>query len=234
MINNKNVYTIIPARGGSKGIPKKNIIDFCGLPLIAHSINYAKSSKFVDHIFVSTDSDNIEKIAKEYGADVIQRPDSISGDNSSTELAIDHAINSEEMNYNSIIVLLQPTSPLRPRGALDKMLNKFVDEKYDSMLSISPCHPLNWKLNSDEIICQYDYKNRPMRQQFKKNNYLYDENGSIYIFTQKLFVEEKNRLGGEIGYSVFPEEFGRQIDTYLDLEVLKATANYINSEGIDE
>jgi N-acylneuraminate cytidylyltransferase len=73
-----------------------------------------------------------------------------------------------------------------------------------------------------------------MRQEFKIDDYLYDENGSVYIFTQKLFMEKKNRLGGKIGYEIFPEEFGRQVDTYLDLEVLKATANYINMKGQDE
>ena len=234
MINNKSVYAIIPARGGSKGIPKKNLIDFDGSPLITHSILYAQNSNFVDHVIVSTDCIEIEIVAKEFDSKVIKRPDNISKDDSSTELAIEHAITLEQVGSDAIIVLLQPTSPIRPKEGLDRMLKNFIDKECDSMISISPCRPLNWKLDSNELICQYDYKNRPMRQQFKKNNYLYDENGSIYIFTQKLFVEEKNRLGGEIGYSGFPEEFSRQIDTYLDLEVLKATANYINSEGIDE
>ena len=234
MINGKSVYTIIPARGGSKGIPKKNIIDFNGYPLIAHSILCAQESHFIDNIIVSTDSTEIEKIAKEFDAQVIQRPANISGDQSSTELAIEHTIATKKIGADAIIVLLQPTSPIRPKGVLDKMLNNFIDQEYDSMISISPIHPINWRLDSKQLIPQYDYKNRPMRQEFKANDYIYDENGSVYIFTQKLFIKEKNRLGGKIGHEIFSDEFSHQIDTYLDLEILKATANYINKKGENE
>ena len=233
MIKNKKIYAIIPARGGSKGIPKKNIIDFDGYPLIYHSINFAKQSKLVDEVIVSTDSHEIETIAEKYHVNILSRPENISKDDSSTELAIKHMINELNINSNSIIVLLQPTSPIRPIGVLDKMLVDFVNENFDSMVSISPCHPLNWKLKSDELICQYDYKNRPMRQQFKKDDFIYDENGSVYIFNPKLIIKNNNRLGGKIGYEIFPEEFGRQIDTFLDLEILRATAKYLNKKESD-
>ena len=230
MIKNKKIYAIIPARGGSKGIPKKNIIDFDGYPLIYHSINFAKQSKFVDEVIVSTDSPEIKKIAEGYHANILDRPENISRDDSSTELAIKHIINEYNIHSDSIIVLLQPTSPIRPIGVLDKMLVDFINKNFDSMVSISPCHPLNWKLKSDELICQYDYKNRPMRQQFKKDDFIYDENGSVYIFNPKLIIKNNNRLGGKIGYEIFPEEYGRQIDTFLDLEILRATAKYLNKK----
>ena len=230
MIKNKKIYTIIPARGGSKGIPKKNIIDFDGYPLIYHSINFAKKSKFVDEVIVSTDSHEIKKIAESYQACTLDRPENISRDDSSTELTIKHIIHEFNIHSDSIIVLLQPTSPIRPIGILDKMLVDFINNNFDSMLSISPCHPLNWKLKSDELICQYDFKNRPMRQQFKKDDFIYDENGSIYIFNPKLIIKNNNRLGGKIGYEIFPEEYGHQIDTFLDLEILRATAKYLNEK----
>ena len=83
MIKSKKIYAIIPARGGSKGIPKKNIIDFDGFPLIYHSINFAKSSKFVDEVIVSTDSHEIKEIAEKYHACVLDRPENISTDDSS-------------------------------------------------------------------------------------------------------------------------------------------------------
>ena len=233
MIKNKKIYAIIPARGGSKGIPKKNIVDFHGYPLIYHSINYAKQSKLVDEVIVSTDSHEIKKIAEGYNSSIVDRPENISRDDSSTELAIKHIINELNIHSDSIIVLLQPTSPIRPIGVLDKMLVNFVNENFDSMVSISPCHPLNWKLKSDELICQYDYENRPMRQQFKKDDFIYDENGSVYIFNPKLIIKNNNRLGGKIGYEIFPEEFGRQIDTFLDLEILRATAKYLNEKESD-
>ena len=138
--------------------------------MIYHSINFAKQSKFVDEVIVSTDSREIIKIAEGYHANILDRPENISRDDSSTELAIKHIINELNIHSDSIIVLLQPTSPIRPIGVLDKMLVNFVNENFDSMVSISPCHPLNWKLKSDELICQYDYENRPMRQQFKKDD----------------------------------------------------------------
>ena len=230
MIKNKKIYAIIPARGGSKGIPKKNIIDFDGYPLIYHSINFAKQSKFVVEVIVSTDSHEIKKIAEGYHSSIVDRPENISRDDSSTELAIKHIIHEFNIHSDSIIVLLQPTSPIRPIGVLDKMLVDFVNENFDSMVSISPCHHLSWKLKSDELICQYDYKNRPMRQQFKKDDFIYDENGSVYIFNPKLIIKNNNRLGEKIGYEIFPEEYGRQIDTFLDLEILRATAKYLNEK----
>ena len=93
MIENKKIYAIIPARGGSKGIPKKNIIDFDGHPLIYHSIDFAKKSKFVDEVIVSTDSHEIKTIAEKYHVNILSRPENISKDDSSTELAIKHMIN---------------------------------------------------------------------------------------------------------------------------------------------
>ena len=195
----RKIIVFIPARGGSKGIPLKNIKKFLGEPLIVHSINYAKQSKLVDEVIVSTDSHEIKKIAEGYNSSIVDRPENISRDDSSTELAIKHIINEFNIHSDSIIVLLQPTSPIRPIGVLDKMLVNFVNENFDSMVSISPCHPLNWKLKSDELICQYDYENRPMRQQFKKDDFIYDENGSVYIFNPKLIIKNNNRLGGKIG-----------------------------------
>ena len=101
MIEGKNVYAIIPARGGSKGIPKKNIINFDGLPLIGHSILYAKKSNLIDKIFVSTDCDDIKNISNTFDVNIIKRPKNISQDNSSTELTIKHVI--ESQNRKNII-----------------------------------------------------------------------------------------------------------------------------------
>ena len=170
MIEGKNVYAIIPARGGSKGIPKKNIINFDGLPLIGHSILYAKKSNLIDKIFVSTDCDEVINISYPYDVSIIKRPKNISQDSSSTELTIKHVIESQNIDSNAIIILLQPTSPIRPKGILDKMLESFIENNYDSMVSISPCHPLNWKIISNKLTCQYNYKDRPMRQEFKKDD----------------------------------------------------------------
>ena len=111
----------------------KNIIDFDNCPLIGHSINYAKKSNLIDEIYVSTDCKEIENVSNQFDVSVITRPENIAKDDSSTELTIEHVIKSQNIDSNSIIVLLQPTSPIRPKGALDQMLRDLVKHNYDSM-----------------------------------------------------------------------------------------------------
>ena len=225
MNNKKNIIAIIPARGGSKGIPNKNIIDCMGKPLIAHSIEYAKESDLVTSIYVSTDDAKIAEVAKQYGAEIIDRPDSISGDTATTESAIEHVLNN--IPKPDIVILLQATSPLRPKGSLNKSLEKMISEKYDSLLSLSPTHRFSWKINGDEAIPKYDFKNRPRRQDISESEQAYIENGSIYIFTYENFIKHNNRLGGKIGYVVFEEEFSFEIDTPTDLIVIDSIAKTI-------
>ena len=168
MDDKKNIVVIIPARGGSKGIPNKNIIDCVGKPLVAHSIEYAKESNLVTSIYVSTDDNKIEDVAIKYGAEIIHRPNSISGDMATTESAIEHFL--ENISNPDIIVLLQPTSPLRPKGSLDIALEKMMSMGYDSLLSLSSTHRFSWKINNDEAIPKYDFKNRPRRQDISESD----------------------------------------------------------------
>tara|TARA_B100000700_G_C14959068_1_gene815516 strand:- start:657 stop:1337 length:681 start_codon:yes stop_codon:yes gene_type:complete len=225
MNNKKNIIAIIPARGGSKGIPNKNIIDCMGKPLIAHSIEYAKESDLVTSIYVSTDDAKIAEVARQYGAKIIDRPDSISGDTATTESAIEHVLNN--IPKPDIVILLQATSPLRPKESLNKSIEKMISEKYDSLLSLSPTHRFSWKINGDEAIPKYDFKNRPRRQDISESEQAYIENGSIYIFTYENFIKHNNRLGGKIGYVVFEEEFSFEIDTPTDLIVIDSIAKTI-------
>tara|TARA_B000000475_G_C15996349_1_gene447042 strand:- start:469 stop:1167 length:699 start_codon:yes stop_codon:yes gene_type:complete len=227
---NLNYIAIIPARGGSKGVPKKNIKNFLGKPLILHSIDYAKESNFINEIILTTDSEEIMKIGNQHNITVVKRPDNISGDEATTESAINHVISSMKYPENTVYILLQPTSPLRPKNSLDEMINQFNIYKYDSMLSISPIHPLTWKINNRKPECMYDYQNRPRRQDFKDEDLIYDENGSVYIFKHNLFIKELNRLGGKIGSFIFSEEYGKQIDTPLDFDLLETIGKYL--EGV--
>ncbi len=225
-----SIFCIIPARGGSKGVPHKNIAPFMGRPLISHSIMYALDSKLVDRVFVTTDDEQIANISKDDGADVIPRPTHLAGDTATTESAISHAIEwwqSREMNP-SIIVLLQATSPLRPASSLDKALVKFQTEAFDSLLSISPTHRFFWKVDGLEARAQYDFKNRPRRQDMTEADIRYVENGSVYIFSMDHFKRTGNRLGGKIGYTVFPEEFSPEIDTSSDFTLLEEIAKNLN------
>ena len=223
---NQKYVVIIPARGGSKGIPKKNIKIFLGKPLLQHSIDYAKQSKIVDQIILTTDSSEIMKIGKDNNITVVDRPKELSGDEASTESAIEHVISLFNYSIKTVFILLQPTSPLRPKNSLDKMINTFNKEEYDSMLTLSPIHPLTWKI-SENNECMYDYLNRPRRQDFKEKDLIYDENGSVYIFKYEIFKKQLNRLGGKIGSFIFSEEYGKQIDTPLDFELLETLGKYL-------
>jgi CMP-N,N'-diacetyllegionaminic acid synthase len=217
-----NIIVIIPARGGSKGLPRKNILPFNNIPLIVHSINYAKECNLVDTIYVSTDDDEIASLSSEYGASIIERPLEISGDSATTESAINHALSKLETKPE-IIILLQPTSPFRPKSSLKVALDKFIQNNFDSLLSISPTHHFFWSIDeNDNINAKYDYLNRPRRQDLKKENVRFVENGSLYIFTYDHFKSMNNRLGGKIGYIEFDEKYSHEIDTALDFKFLEA------------
>ncbi|MBC8376730.1 MAG: acylneuraminate cytidylyltransferase family protein [FCB group bacterium] len=221
-----SIFCIIPARGGSKGVPHKNIAPFLEQPLISHSIKYALESSLVDRVFVSTDDEQITEISRSDGAEVIPRPAELAGDSATTESAISHAIEWwQEQNLNpTIIVLLQATSPLRPNGSLDNALEKFQAEGFDSLLSISPTHRFFWRVDEKEAHAEYDFMNRPRRQDMTEADIRYVENGSVYIFTSDHFKRTGNRLGGRIGYTIFPEEYSPEIDTPSDFLLLEKIA----------
>ena len=219
---NKNIIAIIPARGGSKGLPHKNLLSFNGEPLVVHSINYAKECSLVNNIYVSTDDDEIASVSSNSGASIIQRPSELSGDTATTESAIEHVLSTLEVKPD-IIILLQATSPFRPKKSLKVALDKFIKNSFDSLLSISPTHKFFWSIDkNDNINPKYNYMNRPRRQDMKKDEISFVENGSLYIFTYEHFISLKNRLGGKIGYIEFNEKYSHEIDTELDFNFLEA------------
>ena len=225
----KNITAIIPARGGSKGIQNKNIKEFAKKPLIVHTIEYAFESKLINEVVVSTDNNKISIIAKDAGAAIINRPPELSTDTSSTESAIEHYIDTAKSKPD-IIVLLQATSPIRPKGSLDKALKCFQLGGYDSLLSICPTHRFFWRVKDDETIhAEYDYLNRPHRQDLIRKNIRFIENGSLYIFTVKHFEKTSNRLGGKIGYVELPEKYSLEIDSLLDFKFTEQIYNDLNS-----
>ena len=225
----KKIIVLIPARGGSKGIPKKNIKKFMGSPLIVHTINYALSCHGISDVYVTTDNLEISEISKNAGAKIIDRPSNISTDTATTESAIEHALSQINIKPD-IIVLLQPTSPLRPEGSLEKGIKKFISEGYDSLLSISPTHKFFWGVSETKTTPKYDYLNRPRRQDLNQNQISYIENGSLYIFSYNHFQKVKNRLGGKIGHIIFPEEYSMEIDTELDFEILQKNAELLKND----
>ena len=215
------ITAFIPARGGSKGIPEKNIKEFAGKPLVVHSIEYALNCSQIDEVVVSTDDDKIAKIARKAGARVVKRSPELSTDSATTESAIHHFVNKFNKKPD-ILVLLQPTSPYRPKGSLENAISHFTENGFDSLLSIIPTHRFFWRVKDDQtIFAEYDYLNRPHRQNLKQADIRYVENGSLYIFTRKHFDKTGNRLGGKIGYVEWPEEYSLEIDTPLDFNMVE-------------
>ena len=196
----KKTIAIILARCGSKGIPHKNIKNFCGLPLVAWSILQAINTKGITDVWVSSDDKKILNIAKKYGAKPIIRPKKLATSTSSSDNGYIHALSFIEKNYYTpdIIIALQATSPIRESKDLELALRKFKLQNYNSMFSACFAEDLLlWKKSKKTLqSINYDFKKRPRRQDFK--DYLI-ENGSFYIFTPNLIRKLKNRLGGKIG-----------------------------------
>lgn len=176
-----NIVAVVPARGGSKGIPLKNIQPLCGRPLLSFTIEAAKQAGFEGNIFVSTDSKEIAKVALAYGAKVINRPANISGDKASTEAVLLHAVESiqkeigKDLDY---ILTLPPTSPLRKGRTIKNFLDYFlkINNRYDAMLSLTETKQDFW-VKEDGF--RRLFADAPRRRQDRKP--LYVENSAIYI-----------------------------------------------------
>ncbi|MBJ7403210.1 MAG: acylneuraminate cytidylyltransferase family protein [Bradyrhizobium sp.] len=219
----RKTLAVIAARGGSKGIPHKNLLDLCGKPLIAWTVEQARAARGVDVVAVSSDSDNILAAAEAAGAVGVPRPADISGDLASSESAWLHALEAIDARLGRFerIVALQATSPIREPTDIELALDTFDRERLDSLLSVCEVEDyFNWRIgdNGPEPI-NYDYRNRRMRQQIEKR---YLENGSFYVLIPSLLREQNNRLGGKIGFHVMERHKMFQIDRPEDVKLCAA------------
>ena len=219
----KRTLAVIAARGGSKGIPNKNLIDFCGKPLLAWSVMQAAAARGIDTVAVSSDSDAILAAAEAAGAVGVRRPEAISGDLSSSEAAWLHALDAVDAKLGPFerIVALQATSPIRESRDIEDALETFEREQLDSLLSVCEVEDyFNWRMSATgpEPI-NYDFHNRRMRQQIEKR---YLENGSFYVFIPSLLREQQNRLGGKIGMHLMERHKMFQIDRTEDIKLCAA------------
>lgn len=222
------ILAIIPARGGSKEIPKKNIKIFNGKPLIEWTILSALKSKLINKIIVSSDSKKILSMSRDLGVDTILRPKNISGDNDSVESAIKHALLKLKNKYE-VIVLLSPTSPIRKINDIDNAIRYFKSKNLDSCFSAGRLTDfLIWNFNKKNKIYKsvnYDYKNRGIRQKRHQN---FVENGSIYVFKNELIKNKNNRIGGNIGIYIMEFWQSFELDEKKDWKFLEIIQkNYI-------
>jgi N-acylneuraminate cytidylyltransferase len=203
---------IIPARGGSRGIPKKNLVDLCGKPLIAWSILQARGSTSVHSVWVSSDSEEILDVAIRFGARPIMRPMEISGDEASSESAWQHALDTIEAGGLTVdrVVGMQATSPIREASDITEALAQFDREDF-----------FMWTRGPDGMPTgvNHDYRNRRRRQNIEKR---YLENGSFYLFRPEILRAANNRLGGKTGLYVMEKHKMFQIDNPQDIVLCRA------------
>ena len=217
------IISIIPARGGSKSLPRKNLVEFLGEPLINKTIEQSINSEYIDKTIVSTDNQEIKEQSLKYNLEVIDRPKDISGDEATTESAMIHVLETlknDEDYIPDIVILLQVTSPLRKNDDIDNSIKKFIEEKSDSLISGSHFEDfLFWeKKNNDWEAVNYDPENRMRRQD---RNPQFVENGSIYIFKPEILYKLNNRIGGKM--TLYEMEFWQtwEIDTKEEIDLLE-------------
>lgn len=206
------VMALIPARGGSKGVPNKNIKEIYGKPLIVWTIERALQSELLDEVVVSTDSAKIAEIARRNGAQVISRPAVLATDTASTQDAMVHALRQKPAD---ILVLLQPTSPYRSKGLIDECIREFIENDYDSLATGFMC----------------DYKeygtNTLPRQQIQ--GFFYDD-GSVYVIKADNILKG-DRYGKRIGHKLTSRYENVEIDDEFDFWLLEKILE--RQEGID-
>lgn len=199
------ILGLIPARGGSKGVPKKNIKPLVGKPLIAYTIEESKKSKLLNKTILSSDSLEIIEVAKKYDLEVpFIRPNYLAKDNSGTLEVIKHTLSffEEKGEFFDAICLLQVTSPYRPNNSIDKAIELFIKEKPDSLISVraipdefNPHWSFKIEKNNRLKIATGENKIIPRRQELPK---AYHRDGAIYITSTKTLKEKNSILGDDI------------------------------------
>jgi len=231
MYKDKKILAIITARGGSKGIPRKNIKDLAGKPLIAYTIEEANKSKYLTRTILSTDDQEIADISKKYGCDVpFMRPDEYAQDESTSMEVVQHALkwlkenNKEEYNY---LMILQPTSPLRIAEDIDACIEKIVDTDADSVMSMMELVDFSLKklkrIENDKIVSflEDEGTSSSRRQDLDK---VYKRNCAIYLTKIELIM--KGDLFGEVSRPVImPEERSVDINEPIDFELAEFWIN---------
>ena len=222
MYHNKKIIAVIPARGGSKGIPRKNIRILAGKPMIFYSIQASLESKYVDRTIVSTEDEEISEISKKHGAEIIERPQELATDDTPTIDVLNHAVDlliKEEGYAADAIVLLQPTSPLREASDIDAAIEKFFKTGADLVVGVNEMrhHPYwSFKMENDRLLPMVNGGFKiTKRQDLPK---IYSVNGAIYVLSNDN-LKKKDIFIGDMRAILMDEKKSIDIDTPLDFKI---------------
>ena len=216
-----NIVAIIPARGGSKGIPRKNIKELSGKPLIAYIIETALKVRELDRVIVSTEDKEIAKIAKKYGAEVpFIRPEELARDETPTSPVLQHAVKhlEEKENYRpDIVVLVYPTSPLLKAKRISEGIRMLKEGNFDSILSVVEDRGHYWleKGGKYERLYPKVVKNR------QRTKPLFKENGAIYVYKRDILMEDAKIIDKKRGLLIMQKEESIDIDEPIDFEIVE-------------
>ncbi|MEU1973326.1 acylneuraminate cytidylyltransferase [Microbacterium sp. NPDC019599] len=229
------VVAIIPARGGSKGVPRKNLRRVGGVPLVARAIAAARASGAIDRIVVSTDDAEIAAVAREWDAEVVERPAAIAGDTASSESALLHAVDALAARGVEVetIAFLQATSPFIDAAALAEGVRAVRERVFDSAFSAIESYGFVWARDaaSHAIAINHDAAHRPRRQD-REPHYL--ETGAFYVLDAAEFKLARHRFFGRVGVIEVPDHTAIEIDTTAELERARVLVRLIDApESVD-
>jgi CMP-N-acetylneuraminic acid synthetase len=217
-----NIVAVIPARGGSKGVPAKNLRPVGGVPLIVRAVIAAQSSHLVDSVVVSTDDYAIGLAARSVGARIIDRPAAFARDESSSESALLHAIGSLPA-LPDVLVFIQATSPFIDAVALDDAIVRVRDGVHDVVFSATETYEFLWTASASGI--NHDPASRPRRQDREPH---YRETGAFYVMDVAGFMRAGHRFFGNVGIARVDDRTALEIDTVEELELANAIAPFVD------
>jgi|TARA_B100001964_G_scaffold243228_1_gene320492 N-acylneuraminate cytidylyltransferase len=216
-----NVIVVIPARGDSKRIPRKNILPLGGKPLISYTIEDAKNARSVDRVFVSTDDNEIARVSRKYGSEIILRPPELATDTASTLSVLLHSLDylkDIEFYIPDVVVLLQCTSPFRKEDDIDNAIHAFVDKKVDALFSAFHFTKYIWQVGKEGVeSVNFDYSKDFWREQEFPPQY--QANGSIFVYTPRVLREAIGLFAGKMAIYEMDYLNSIQVDTYEDFQL---------------
>jgi len=221
----QKVLAVIPARGGSLGVPKKNIKLFYGNPMIYYTIEAAKNSIHIDRLVVSTDDQEIAKIVRNYDVEVVMRPPEFATDTAPTVLVLIHVVEKlklQEAYDADIVVTLEPTSPLRTCHLIDQCIEEMINSDADSVISVVRTSSLIGNVCDGKF--EYLIKNQPRRRQDREP--LYRESSAVYVTKTETLLKHNSVLGKNLHGVIAGEDESKDINSELDFVIAEAVMNW--------